>query len=153
MSRLSLAGLLVRGVNSDSVRLKAIVPALLLMLVLGQMWTWDCGVRCNAMQKVSHSCGMKGMAHCPGEGTQAADSETICASSHCDGARTGQVGGNVLEQWQDASSYAGKRSSAALSVGHSLRLASVDSSRSRFSAARSTVATLPLDPLNSILRV
>lgn len=140
-------------VDWASVRHKATLPVLLLLLVFGQMSGGLCMTRCESIATMAHSCGMPGMAqgHCPMCKHASANGTSVACSSP--GTCSGQACNSVLELLQNRPDNEIEPLVAVVPLDIVSSPILEGDSPVRFRTARSTKSNSSFDPLISSLRI
>ena len=149
----TLAFLSGSGVDSASMRHKATLPLLLLLLVAGQMSAEFCTAQCQNVRMTEPTCAMHEMAH-----GHCASCKHVFANSRNTSLSTprtcsGQTCTRTLELVKARTDPEAKPLVAAVSLDALAPRDLGDTHRARFRVARSTRSIPPFDPLISSLRI
>lgn len=149
----SFAFLSAADINSISMRYKATLPALLLLLLTGQLSAEFCMAQCQIMRMTEPACAMHQMAngHCASCKHASANSKNASLSTL--GTCSGQTCNSVLELVQSRPDHQIRPSVATVSFDILSPPVLEDTHPVRFRHARSTRFIPPFDPLLSNLRI
>jgi len=148
-----LAFLSGTSVDSASMRHKATLPLLLLLLVAGQMSAEFCMAQCQNMRMSEPACAMHDMTHGHCASCKHASANSTDASLSTPRTCSGQTCNNVLGLLQNRSDLGVKPLISPVSIEILAPPIHEGARASRFRDARNIKSILPFDPLISSLRI
>jgi hypothetical protein len=149
----TLAFLSGSGVDSASMRHKATLPLLLLLLVAGQMSAEFCMAQCQNMRMSEPACAMHDMTHGRCASCKHASANSRNASLLTPRTCSGQTCNSVLGLLQNRSDLGVKPLISRVSIEIFAPPIYEGARASRFRDARNIKSILPFDPLISSLRI
>ena len=148
-----LAYLLGPSVDSASMRRKATLPLLILLLVAGQLSAEFCSAQCQNMRMTESTCAMHEMAHGHCASCKHAFANSRGASLSTPKTCSGKTCPRVLELVKVRTDPEVKPLVAAVSLDILATPALKDAYRALFRDTRSTRSIPPFDPVISSLRI